>query len=65
MEIKINDKATQTKAATLQELADELSLPVKGVAMAVGNKMVRREEWASTPLTNGSEVIIIKAVCGG
>ncbi len=65
MEIKINDKATQTNANTLKELADELALPDNGVAMALGKKMVRREEWANTPLENGSEVIVIKAVCGG
>ncbi len=65
MEIKINDKATTVNATTLQELAVELSLPEKGVAMALGSKMVRREDWAATSLTEGSEVIIIKAVCGG
>ncbi|MCD8295957.1 MAG: sulfur carrier protein ThiS [Prevotella sp.] len=65
MEIKINDKTTKTSATTLMELASELTLPENGVAMALDNKMIKRDQWTNTPLTNGSEVIIIKAACGG
>ncbi len=65
MEIKVNDKPKETAATTLMELAAELALPETGVAMALDNKMVRREAWASTPLRAGASVIIIKAVCGG
>ena len=65
MTIKLNGKEQPTEAATLQELAKELGLPEKGVAMAVAKKMVQRQTWASTPLEEGSEVIIIKAACGG
>ncbi len=65
MEIKVNDKLTQTNSTTLMELASELTLPENGVAMALDNKMIKRDEWANTHLANGSEVIIIKAACGG
>lgn len=65
MTININNKSTETAASTLSQLAAELNLPEKGVAMAVNNKMIQRSEWADTPLTEGANVIIIKAACGG
>lgn len=65
MNIKINSKQTQTCAATLQDLAVELGLPPKGVAVAVSNRIVPRTEWNSTPVTEGCDIVIIKAVCGG
>lgn len=65
MKVIINNKEQETSAATLQELAEEMKLPEKGVAIAVANKMVPRSEWASTPLHEGDNIVIIKAACGG
>lgn len=65
MNIRINDKETEVGAKSLLELATELSLPEKGVAVAVNNKMVTRTQWSDTLLNSGDNVVIIKAVCGG
>lgn len=65
MTIQINNKATETKASNIAELANELGLPQKGVAIAVANTMVPREEWETTALTEGASVVIIKAAFGG
>ena len=65
MKLTVNNKAVETQAANLQQPADELALPAQGVAMAVNNRMVPRTEWASFPLTEGAQVVIIKAACGG
>lgn len=65
MKIQINNKEVETKALTLSELAQEMALPEKGVAVAVNNKMVPRAQWADTALTEGIAVVIIKAACGG
>ena len=65
MIVKINGKPTETCASNLAELAEELSLPNAGVAMALNSKMVQRSDWADTPLSEDSEIIIIKAACGG
>lgn len=65
MKIQINNKATETQAKNLQELADELVLPIKGVAVAVANKMVPRTAWEVTELNENDSVVIIKAACGG
>lgn len=65
MNIKINNKETEVKAASLQELATELSLPEKGVAVAVNNRMVTRADWNQTAINEGDNIVVIKAVCGG
>lgn len=65
MNIKINNKETEVKATSLQELATELSLPEKGVAVAVNNRMVTRTDWNQTAIKEGDKVVVIKAVCGG
>ena len=65
MKIIINNKEAETKAANLSELAAELALPAKGVAVAVSNKMVPRTDWEQTSLTEGASIVIIKAACGG
>ena len=65
MKIQINNKEVETKALNLSELAQEMALPEKGVAVAVNNKMVSRAQWADTALTEGIAVVIIKAACGG
>lgn len=65
MTVNINNKPTETTATTLSELASELGMPERGVAMAIDNKMVPRVEWGSTPLSDGANVIVIKAACGG
>ena len=65
MKLWVNNKETISTAATLRLLADELSLPEKGIAMAVDNKMVPRADWDGFALSDGMHIIIIKAVCGG
>lgn len=65
MNIYINNKQTETKALSLAELAEEMNLPERGVAMAVGTRMVQRAQWGTTTLSEGDSIIIIKAACGG
>lgn len=66
MKININDKPTDVaENSTLQQVADQLQLPTKGVAMAVNQEMVQREEWAQTPVHADDNILVIKAFCGG
>jgi len=65
MEITVNNKKVITTAKNLEELALELDLPKKGVAIAVEKKMVPSAEWSTTSILDGVSIIIIKAVCGG
>lgn len=65
MNIKINNKSTDTQCTDLAALAAELELPQKGVAVAINNRMVPRTEWQATALAENDNVVIIKAACGG
>ena len=65
MNITVNNKQVVTETTTLLALSEELNLPEKGVAVAIGNQMIPRSEWAATAISEGVSVIIIKAACGG
>lgn len=63
--IKINQEEKVTEAATIQQLAQELALPERGVALAVNNRIVTRSTWEETSLQEGDDITIIKAAFGG
>ncbi len=65
MKVSVNNKEVETVAASLSELARELSLPEQGVAMAVDNRFVPRSGWADYALSEGMDVVVIRAACGG
>ena len=65
MKVNINNKETETQALNVKQLAEELNLPAKGVAIAISNSMVLRNDWELTPIAEGADIVIIKAFCGG
>lgn len=65
MNVTVNNKPVETGASTLKELALQLELPEKGVAVAVSNKMVPRSEWENFAISEGVSIIVIRASCGG
>lgn len=65
MNVTVNNKPVETGASTLKELALQLELPEKGVAVAVSNKMIPRSEWENFAITEGVSIIVIRASCGG
>ena len=65
MNVQINNQDRQTEARNLQDLAIELQLPQKGVAVAIDNQMIPRGSWVQTALQEGARIVIIKAACGG
>ena len=48
MKVNINNKETETQALNVKQLAEELNLPAKGVAIAISNSMVPRNDWEQT-----------------
>lgn len=65
MKVTINNKETETQALNVKQLAEELNLPATGVAIAISNTMVPRDEWTKTQILEGADIVIIKAFCGG
>lgn len=64
MNIKINNEPhTVDDRATVASLVEDAN--AGGIAIAVNDNIVRRADWADTVLTEGDEVVIIKAAYGG
>lgn len=67
MNIIFNQKeySSASEHLTIAGLLNEKQLQTAGLAVAVNNKVVRKTDWESTTLTEGDEVTVITAVCGG
>lgn len=65
MVVNVNNQPQTTEATTLAGLIDQLDLPAAGVAVGVAGRMVPRDSWTTFNLTEGMNLIIIKAACGG
>lgn len=66
MKIKINNEIHQlADGITVKTVAEANRLPDKGVAVAVNNELVPREEWGVHVVKDGDEIVILKAFCGG
>lgn len=63
--IYINNEEKLTDATNIDDLAMQLQLPQRGVALAVNNRVVPRTNWADTAVVEGAKVTIIKAAFGG
>lgn len=63
--IKINNEDKCTESATVAQLAKELALPERGVALAINNRVVQRAVWSETMLNEGDNITVIKAAFGG
>ncbi len=65
MKLTVNKKETSTSSNTLTELVAELALPTSGIAIAVNQQIIPKDQWPTFSLQDGQDIIIIKAVCGG
>ena len=66
MHITLNGKEHQLNAATtIADLLGELNLPHAGLAVAVNEEIVMRDDHASHQLNAGDRVEIIRAIGGG
>ena len=65
MRLKLNGEDEEVQATNVAELMDELKAPPTGIAIALNGSVVRRAQHSSTPLRDGDEIEIIRAVQGG
>jgi len=64
--IRINGAPEPLAARTVAELVAERSeTNGRGVAVALNGSVVRRADWATTPLKSGDAVEIVRAMQGG
>lgn len=66
MQIFINHKPYEVAiGSTLADVLAAQGLDRPGIAVAINMNVVRREDYASTVPQDGTEITVIKAVCGG
>ncbi len=67
MKLIVNHKefTTDSNQLTVAGLLKEIQSQTAGVAVAVNNKVVRKADWESTKLSDGDQITVITAVCGG
>lgn len=65
MRLTVNNKEGFFLSTTLSQLISELEIATAGIAVAVNRKIIPRQLWEQTLLSDGDSIVIIKAVYGG
>ncbi len=65
MRLTVNNKEGFFVSTTLSQLISELEIATTGIAVAVNRKIIPRQLWEQTLLSEGDSIVIIKAVYGG
>ena len=65
MEVIINGRPTSTSARNLAELIASQGINTLGIAVALGARVIPRDQWEKTPLQPGDIITLIRATQGG
>jgi sulfur carrier protein len=66
MKITFNSKTIDINSeSNLLEIISTQYDKTNGVAVAVNNSVIPKDKWISTPISEGDDIVLIKAVCGG
>lgn len=66
MKIQVNNREMEAASPlTLDQLIRSLELPEKGIAVAVNNRMIPRNDWPACALQENDSIVAIRAACGG
>ena len=66
MVVNLNDKPYEVAdGITLNAFIEKLDIQLHGLAIAVDFEVIPKNEWPSTTLTDGMELMMIHAVSGG
>ena len=63
--MRINGLHHDIPSLSVSQLLHEVSLPTKGVAIAVNGEIVRRSEWETFVVQSEDTVEILTAAAGG
>ncbi|MDR2918085.1 MAG: sulfur carrier protein ThiS [Tannerella sp.] len=66
MTIKLNDKPYKiASGTTLATFIKDLNIELQGVAIAIDYEVIPGDQWKTTILEEGMELMMIQAVSGG
>ena len=64
--VNVNNTAhTLNLSSNLQDLLTQLDISEKGIAVAVNNQIISKNDWNRRELAEGENVLIIRATQGG
>lgn len=64
--VNVNNTAhTLNSPSTLQDLLAQLQISEKGIAVAVNDQIISKNDWCHHHLAEGEKVLVIKATQGG
>ena len=59
------DTKNISATASLDKLLEQLNISLVGIAVAVNNQIITKQNWANTSLHQNDNITIIKATQGG
>lgn len=66
MNVVINEnKLTIITGSNIEQLLISLDKPLTGSALAVNQKIIRRQDWAKHILCEGDQISLFQAIAGG
>lgn len=66
MHIHFNDEPMQCPDnLTLENLLEQLRLMRPGIALAINQTIVPREQWETHLLNDGDQILLFQAIAGG
>ncbi|WP_074406985.1 MULTISPECIES: sulfur carrier protein ThiS [Aquimarina] len=66
MTINVNNQSQSiSKNSSIKKLLEQLDILPNGIAIAINNEVISKEEWEQTMIENDDDIVIIKATQGG
>ncbi len=66
MTINVNNQSQSiSENSSIKKLLEQLDILPNGIAIAINNKVISKEEWEQTMIESDDDIVIIKATQGG
>lgn len=66
MKVTVNKKEMEVaEGLTLDALMQQIQPEGSSFAVAVGMKVIKKDNWAATRLSENDDITVIRATCGG
>ncbi|PKH05797.1 sulfur carrier protein ThiS [Moritella sp. Urea-trap-13] len=65
MKLTINDEIKTVAVTSISSLLTVLEQPEKGIAIAVNQTIIRRQNWDDFQLSENDQVTLFQAIAGG
>ncbi|TGV01051.1 sulfur carrier protein ThiS [Flavivirga rizhaonensis] len=66
IKISVNETAMEVEeTTTISKLLAKIKSPSEGIAFAINNSIIRKEQWNSHGFNSNDQVLIIQATQGG